>query len=118
MADCINNMNLVNSYSRPKIIYIFNEDYYYMNESEKDKIECENALIELKNCTIHFINLNKIEGLEESNNAYDYINSIVYTAFTPVNNLENEQNISITSSRDMLLRHRPQKLKKCSKSIF
>jgi hypothetical protein len=105
MAYYINNMNLVNSYSRPKIIYIFNEDYYYMNESEKDKIECENALIELKNCTIHFVNLNKIEGLEKSDNAYDFINSIVYTAFTPVYNLENEQNISITSSRDILLKH-------------
>jgi len=105
MAYYLNNMNLVNSYSRPRILFLFDEEYYYMNESEKSKVEYENASIELDNCTIHFINLNKIEGLETPNNAYDYINSIVYAAFTPLYNVDNEQTIYITDSRNILLKH-------------
>lgn len=105
IAYYLNNMNLVNSYSRPRIIFMFDEEYYYMNESEKNKVEYENALIELENCTIHFINLNKIEGLETPNTASDYINSIVYTAFTPLYNIDNEQTIYITDSRNILLKH-------------
>jgi hypothetical protein len=105
IAHYIDNMNLINNYNRPKINFVFDEDYFYMNESEKDKVEYENALIELDNCTIHLIDLNKIEGLEKSDNAYDYINSIAYTAFTPVYNLGNEQIIRITNSRNILLKH-------------
>lgn len=105
MAYYINNMNLVNSYSRPRIFFLFDEEYFYMNESEKNKVEYENASIELDNCTIHFINLNEIEGLETHDTAYDYMNSIVYTAFTPLYNIDNEQTIHITNSRNILLKH-------------
>jgi hypothetical protein len=91
MADYINHMELLNYYNIPRIIYSFDEEVFYMNESELAKVEYKRAMITLNRQSIHFVNLNKIEEFGTSNYTNTHINSIVYTAFTPMYNLDDEQ---------------------------
>lgn len=105
MASYINNMQLINYYNRPRIDYVFDEEVFYMNESELEKIEYERAIITLNRQSLHFVNLNKIEEFGTSNYNSTHINSIVYTAFTPMYNLDDEQTNCIMFSRNILLKH-------------
>ena len=105
MADYINHMELLNYYNIPRIIYLFDEEVFYMNESELAKIEYKRATTTLNRQSIHFVNLNKIEEFGTSNYTNTHINSIVYTAFTPMYNLDDEQTNCIIFSRNILLKH-------------
>jgi hypothetical protein len=105
MASYINNMQSINYYNRPGIYYVFDEEVFYMNESELEKIEYEKATITLNRQSIFFTNLNKIEEFGTSNYTDTHINSIVYTAFTPMYNLDDEQTNCIIFSRNILLKH-------------
>lgn len=105
MASYINNMQLMNYYNRPRIDYVFDEEVFYMNESELEKIEYERAIITLNRQPIFFTNLNKIEEFGTSNYTNTHINSIVYAAFTPLYNLDDEQTNCIIFSRNILLKH-------------
>ncbi|MCO5382427.1 MAG: hypothetical protein NHB15_10370 [Methanosarcina barkeri] len=105
MADYINHMELLNYYNIPRIIYSFDEEVFYMNESELAKVEYKRAIITLNRQSIHFVNLNKIEEFGTSNYTNTHINSIVYTAFTPMYNLDDEQTNCIIFSRNILLKH-------------
>lgn len=104
MASYINNMQLINYYNRPRIDYVFDEEVFYMNESELEKIEYERAIITLNRQSLHFVNLNKIEEFGTSNYNSTHINSIVYTAFTPMYNLDDEQTNCIVFSRNILFK--------------
>ncbi len=105
MADYINHMELLNYYNRPRIDYVFDEEVFYMNESELAKIEYKRAIITLNRQSIHFVNLNNIEEFGTSNYTNTHINSIVYAAFTPMYNLDDEQTNCIIFSRNILLKH-------------
>jgi len=105
MASYINNMKSINYYNRPRIIYQFDEEVFYMNESELAKLEYEKATITLKRQSLHLVNLNKIEEFGTSNYTNTHINSVVYTAFTPMYNLDDEQTNCIIFSRNILLKH-------------
>jgi len=105
MASYINNMKLIDYYNRPRILYMFDEEVFYMNESELAKLEYEKATITLNRQSLHFVNLNKIEEFGISNYTNTHINSIVYTAFTPMYNLDDEQTNCIIFSRNILLKH-------------
>jgi hypothetical protein len=105
MASYINNMKSLNYYNRPRIYYVFDEEVFYMNESELEKIEYERATITLNKQSIFFTNLNKIEEFGTSNYTNTHINSIVYTAFTPLYNIDDEQTNCIIFSRNILLKH-------------
>jgi len=105
MAHYINNIQLINYYNRPRIDYVFDEEVFYMNESELEKIEYERAIITLNRQPIHFTDLNKIEEFGTSNYTNTHINSIVHTAFTPLYNLDDEKTNCIIFSRNILLKH-------------
>lgn len=108
MASYINNIKSIDYYNRPKIGYIFDEEVFYMNESELEKLEYERASITLNRQnrqSILFINLNQIEEFGASNYNNTHINSIVYTAFTPMYDLDDEQINCIIFSRNILLKH-------------
>lgn len=105
MASYINNMKLIDYYNRPRILYQFDEEVFYMNESELAKLEYERAIITLNRQSLHFVNLNKIEEFGASNYNNTHINSIVYTAFTPMYNIDDEQTNCIIFSRNILLKH-------------
>ncbi|WP_440948457.1 hypothetical protein ACSAZL_09630 [Methanosarcina sp. T3] len=105
MASYINNMKLIDYYNRPRILYMFDEEVFYMNESELAKLEYERATITLKRQSINLENLNKIEEFGTSNYTNTHINSIVYDAFTPMYNLDDEQTNCIIFSRNILLKH-------------
>lgn len=118
MASYINNIQLINYYNRPRMDYVFDEEVFYMNESELEKIEYERAMITLNRQPLHFVNLNKIEefGTPDYNNTH--INSIVYTAFTPMYNLDDEQTNCIMFSRNILLKHCSTKAEKNTLSDY
>lgn len=105
IAYYINHMKLINFYNRPKIVYAFDEEVFYMNESELAKVKYERATITLNRQPIHFVDLNKIEEFGTSNYTNTHINSIVYTAFMPMYNLNDEQINCIIFSRNILLKH-------------
>lgn len=105
MAYYINNIQLINYYNRPRMDYVFDEEVFYMNESELEKVEYERATITLNRQPLHFVNLNKIEEFGTSDYNNTHINSIVYTAFTPMYNLDDEQTNCIMFSRNILLKH-------------
>lgn len=105
MASYINNIQLINYYNRPRMDYVFDEEVFYMNESELEKVEYERAMITLNRQPLHFVNLNKIEEFGTSDYNNTHINSIVYTAFTPMYNLDDEQTNCIMFSRNILLKH-------------
>lgn len=105
MASYINNIQLINYYNRPRMDYVFDEEVFYMNESELEKVEYERAIITLNRQPLHFVNLNKIEEFGTSDYNNTHINSIVYTAFTPMCNLDDEQTNCIMFSRNILLKH-------------
>lgn len=105
MASYINNIQLINYYNRPRMDYVFDEEVFYMNGSELEKVEYERAIITLNRQSLHFVNLNKIEEFGTSDYNNTHINSIVYTAFTPMYNLDDEQTNCIMFSRNILLKH-------------
>lgn len=105
MASYINNMKLIDYYNRPRILYMFDEEVFYMNESELAKLEYEKATITLNRQSLHFVNLNKIKEFGTLNYTNTHINSVVYTAFTPMYNLDDEQTNCIVFSRNILLKH-------------
>lgn len=107
MASYINHMKVINPYNRPRMDYVFDEEVFYMNESELEKIEYERGIITLNRQPLHFVNLSKIEELEISNDTKinsTILNPIVYTAFTPTYNLDDEQINCIKLSRNILLK--------------
>ena len=107
MASYINHMKVINPYSRPRMDYAFDEEVFYMNESEIEKIEYERGIITLNRQPLHFVDFSKIEELGTSNDTKinsTIIKSIVYTAFTPAYNLGNEQINRIVFSRNILLK--------------
>ncbi|MGI5992604.1 MAG: hypothetical protein ACOX7Y_10070 [Methanosarcina sp.] len=105
MASYLNNMKSIDYYNRPEITYQFDEEVFYMNESELAKLEYERGTITIKRQSLHFVNLNKIEEFGTSNYTNTHINSVVYTAFTPMYNLDDEQTNCIIFSRNILLKH-------------
>ncbi|ABE53036.1 Hypothetical protein Mbur_2167 [Methanococcoides burtonii DSM 6242] len=105
MASYICQMEVMDYYSQPNVAYVFDEEVFYMNESERAKVEYTEAIIHFNRTPIHFIDLNKIEEFGELNYSRSHLNSIVSSAFTPMYGVDGEQLNCIIYSRNILLNH-------------
>lgn len=106
MASTINKMKVMDYYSQPNPNgYIFPEEVFYMNESERTKVEFTESIINFNRTPIHFVGLNKIEEFGDVKYGRSHLNSIVFAAFTPMYGAEDEQLNCIIFSRNILLNH-------------
>nr|WP_321496350.1 hypothetical protein [uncultured Methanolobus sp.] len=105
IASYVEQMKVIDFYSRPKAGYIFGEEAFYMNDDELEKLEYTESLIHFNRTPIHFVDLNNIEEFGDVEYGRSHLNALISSAFTPMYGFEDEQLNCIIFSRNILLNH-------------
>jgi hypothetical protein len=105
IASYVQQMEVIDFYSRPKAGYIFGEVAFYRDEDELENLEYTESLIHFNRTPIHFVGLNNIEEFGDVEYGRSHLNAIISSAFTPMYGAEDEQLNCIIFSRNILLNH-------------